>query len=72
MGFGVYSLIASEALENQIIIGGQSTNEVGIEAYYNFAITPWLQFSAALQWVASDIVSNDDAVVSGTRIFAQF
>jgi carbohydrate-selective porin OprB len=46
--------------------------EVGIEAYYNFAITPWLQISADLQWISSGIKSNDDALALGTRIFTQF
>jgi carbohydrate-selective porin OprB len=72
MGFGVYGLIGSGDLEDQVIIGDLITDEVGIEAYYNFAITPWLQLSADLQWVAPGIASSKDAVVLGTRIFAQF
>ena len=72
MGFGVYSLIASPELRDQIIIGDRLTDEVGIEAYYNFAITPWLQISLDLQWIASGVTSNDDALALGTRIFTQF
>jgi porin len=72
MGFGVYGLIGSEDLEDKLIIGDLITDEVGIEAFYNFAITPWLQLSADIQWVAPGIASNDDAVVLGTRIFMQF
>ena len=67
MGFGVYSLIASSELKDQIIIGDKLRDEVGIEAYYNFAITPWLQVSADLQWIASGVTSNDDALVLGVR-----
>ena len=72
MGFGVYSLIASSELNDLIIIGDRLRDEVGIEAYYNFAITPWLQISADLQWIASGVEANDDALVLGTRIFTQF
>jgi porin len=72
MGFGVYGLIGSGDLEDQVIIGDLITDEVGIEAFYNFAITPWLQVSADLQWVAPGIASNKNAVVLGTRIFMQF
>lgn len=72
LGFGVYSLIGSGDLEDLAIIGDRITDEVGIEAYYNFAITPWLQVSADIQWVAPGIASNKNAVVMGTRIFTQF
>jgi len=72
MGFGVYSLLASEELGLDFIPGDPLVDEVGIEAYYNFAITPWLQVSADIQWVDPGIASNDDAVVLGTRIFTQF
>jgi carbohydrate-selective porin OprB len=44
---------------------------VGIEAYYNFAITPWLQVSADVQWVSPGIAINKNAVVLGTRVFLQ-
>jgi porin len=72
MGFGVYGLIGSGDLEDQVIIGQLITDEVGLEAFYNFAITPWLQVSADIQWVAPGIARNKNAVVMGTRIFMQF
>ena len=72
MGFGVYGLIGSGDLEDLAIIGDRVTDEVGIEAFYNFAITPWLQVSADIQWLAPGIASNKNAVVMGTRIFTQF
>lgn len=72
MGIGAYGLIASKDLSNQIIIGELLGDEVGFEAFYNFAITPWLQLSADIQWIKSGIENNDDAVVLGTRLFTQF
>jgi carbohydrate-selective porin OprB len=64
-------LFASGDLRDRVIIGDRVTNEVGIEAYYNFAITLWLQVSADVQWIAPGIQSSDDAVVLGTRILTQ-
>ncbi len=72
MGFGVYTLIESNDVNNQPIIGRVLENEVGLEAFYNFAITPWLQITADFQWVDPGIAGTDDAVVLGSRIFMQF
>jgi porin len=65
-------LIASEELGIEAIPGDPLGDEIGIEAYYNFAITPWLQVSGNVQWVDPAVKSNDDAVVLGIRIFSQF
>lgn len=72
LGIGAYSLIASGDLRDQIFIGKQIGNEVGLEAFYNFAITPWLQLSADIQWIASGIKKDGDTVVLGTRLYTQF
>lgn len=45
LGWWPGGLIASSELKDQVLIGSKIGNEVGLEAYYNFAITPWLQFS---------------------------
>ena len=41
-------------------------NEVGLESFYNFAITPWLQLSGDAQWLSSAKRSSDNAWVLGT------
>lgn len=72
MGIGAYSLIASGDLQDQPFLGGAVENEVGVEAYYNFALTPWAQLSFDAQWVDPGIAANESAVVLGTRLFFQF
>jgi carbohydrate-selective porin OprB len=47
-------------------------DELGIEAFYNIALTPWLQLSVDFQWIDTGVVENDNAVVLGTRIFTIF
>ncbi len=72
MGLGAYALIASGDLKDQPFIGQAIQNEVGVEAFYNFAFTPWAQVSFDAQWVDPGIAANDSAVVLGTRFFFQF
>jgi porin len=70
MGLGVYWLKESSDLDDQP--GNLLQDEVGVEAYYNFAITPWLQLSADVQWINPGITSSDDAWVLGSRLNTRF
>jgi len=70
MGLGVYWLKESSDLDDQP--GNLVQDEVGVEAYYNFAITPWLQVSADVQWIDQGITSSDDAWVLGSRLNMRF
>ena len=72
MGVGFYTLTESDDLAKQPLIDRQVSTELGLEAYYNFAITPWAQLSADIQWIDSGLTANDDVVVLGTRLFTQF
>ena len=65
-------MVVSGDVNNQPGIGRILDSEVGLEAYYNFAITPWLQVTADFQWVDPGIAATDDAFVLGTRIFVMF
>ena len=65
-------MFASDDLEDKVIVGKLVEDEVGFDAFYNFAITPSVQLSADIQWIASGIESSDDAVVIGTRLFIRF
>ena len=69
-GVGPYWLKESSDLSNQP--GSLLRDEVGLEAFYNFAITPYVQLSADVQWISSGIRANDDAVVLGTRLNIRF
>jgi porin len=49
------------------ILNELADDQLGLEAYYNFAVTPWLQISADVQWVDQGISTSDDAWVVGSR-----
>ena len=70
MGLGVYWLKESSDLDDQP--GNLFQDEVGVEAYYNFAITPWLQLSVDVQWINPGITLSDDAWVLGSRLNMRF
>jgi porin len=69
-GVGPYWLKESNDLDKQP--GNLLGDEVGVEGFYNFAITPYLQLSLDAQWINQGIKSSDDAVVLGTRLNVRF
>ena len=69
MGIGVYAMFASDDFQDaSLILNELLDDELGFEAYYNFAVTPWLQVSADVQWVDQGISTSDDAWVIGSRL----
>ncbi len=70
LGLGAYWLKESNDLDNQP--GNLLEDEVGFEAFYNLAVTPWAQLSFDVQWIDSGVTQNDDAVILGTRLFTSF
>ena len=42
--------------------------EEGVEAYYNFAVTPWFRVTGNLQWIDDLTVQSDDAWFAGFRV----
>ena len=72
-GVGSYWLKQSSDFSSQPGIPLLLGNEVGVEAFYNFAITPWMQLTADVQWIADPgKQSSGDAVVLGTRLNIRF
>jgi porin len=69
-GVGAYWLKESSDLDKQP--GNLLGDELGVEAFYNFAITPWLQFTLDAQWISPGVNSSDNAVVLGTRLNIRF
>ena len=65
-------MLVSEDLNRQPVVGGILGDEVGVEAFYNFAITPSQQLSADAQYIKLGVTLNDDAFVAGTRLFTRF
>ena len=72
MGVGAYALFASGDMKDDPVIGDQLGDEVGVEAYYNFAVTPWMQVSADVQWISPGIKRNKSALVFGSRLNLRF
>lgn len=69
-GVGPYWLVESSELNKQP--GNLVGDEVGVEAFYNVAITPWLQLTLDAQWLSQGISSSEDAWVLGTRLNLRF
>ena len=43
-------------------------DEQGIEAYYDFLVTPWLRFALDLQYVNPATAANNNALMAGLRV----
>ena len=73
MGIGVYGFFASDHFqEKSLLLNELLDDEVGFEAYYNFAITPWMQISADVQYIDQGLTTSDDAWVVGSRLNVRF
>lgn len=73
MGIGAYVMFVSDDFKDaSFILDELADDEFGLEAYYNFAVTPWLQISADVQWVDQDITTSDEAWVVGSRLTLRF
>jgi len=72
LGIGAYALFLSAEYEDLLLVGAVLDDEVGVEAFYNFAITPALQLGLDVQWIDAGIQFTDDTWVFGTRLFTRF
>ena len=43
-----------------------------MEAFYNIAITPYVQLTLDAQYISQAIIASDEAVVLGTRLNLRF
>lgn len=72
MGLGAFAMFESDDLKAQPLVGGLVRDEAGIEAFYNFSITPAVQVSGDIQYIRSGRAGSSSALVLGTRLFARF
>jgi len=73
MGIGVYGFFASDHFQQKsLLLNELLDDEVGFEAYYNFAVTPWMQISADVQYIDQGLTTSDDAWVVGSRLNVRF
>jgi len=71
-GLGFYALIVSDDLEKQPILDGTFGTETGWEAFYNFAITPWLQLTPDFQYIRSGQDGFEHVGIFGMRLQTYF
>ena len=69
-GVGFYWLREGDEFDD--LPGRLLQDETGIEAFYNFAVTPWATVSGDIQWVDSALIETDDSVIMGARLNLQF
>jgi porin len=66
-GVGYYFYNFSNELQDAVAPVGSFTDEQGVEAYYVFALTPWLRLTADLQWVNPATGANKSMWLGGLR-----
>ncbi len=72
-GFGVFQYGFSEPLLYGLAaLGFDRRDESGLEAFYNFAITPWLRLSADLQVIEPWNPAKSQASYAGLRLQTKF
>jgi porin len=70
-GVGAYALFLSAEYEDLVLVGDVLDDEVGVEAFYTYALTPAVHLSANVQWIDAGIQFTDDTWVLGTRLFVR-
>lgn len=67
-GLGAYYYNLSDVLEDTINPAAFISNEAAIEAFYNWAVTPWLYFGPDIQYVRPARERFDNALIIGFRL----
>ncbi len=72
-GVGFFHYALSDDLKDGLArLGVRRRDETGVEAFYSFAVTPWLKVSANLQWIRPTQPEKKDAMFSGLRTQVRF
>jgi porin len=71
-GLGYFYYNISDDLQDTLDPLVDFDDEQGIEAFYDFAVTPWLRVAADLQYVDPATAANDNAFVGGLRARVRF
>jgi porin len=67
-----YYGLSDDLIEGLGVAGLQLADEQGIEAFYNYFITPWLRLSGDIQWIDTGRDDRDDAVLTAVRLQTRF
>lgn len=72
-GVGYFYYGLSDDLKDSLsTIGIAIADEQGIEAFYNYFITPWLRLTGDVQWIDTGRADLDDAVLAAVRLQTRF
>ena len=72
IGVGAFAQLLSDDWNDLVLVGDVLDDEVGVEAFYNYAISPALTLTADVQWIDPGIKATDNTWVLGTRLFTRF
>ncbi len=71
-GLGFYYYDFSDDLQNALEPTINFDNELGMEAFYNYAVTPWFHISGDIQYINPADGSREHSFVAGLRTNIQF
>jgi porin len=71
-GFGVFYMGLGDSVKDGFAPLIRLGDETGIEAYYNWAATPWLRLTGDLQVVDPALANRETAVILGLRSEVRF
>jgi len=72
-GIGVfYSELSTDVRDLLSIAGVETQNMWGVEAYYNYEVTPWFHLTGDVQVLQGALKTDDEAVVLGLRAVLDF
>lgn len=71
-GLGAYRYNLSDALKNSLAPHTQFRDEAAVEAFYSYAVTPWLYVGADVQYIKPAAGGFKNALVSALRTQIRF
>lgn len=66
-GLGLFYVGYSSEFKDSLRLVVPISDESGLEAFYNYAVTPWLRLTADAQFVRPSINNQDTAIITGIR-----
>jgi porin len=71
-GLGAYRYNLSDVLQNALAPATEFRDEAAVEAFYNYAVTPWLYVGANVQYIKPASGSFRNALVPALRVQIRF
>jgi porin len=71
-GLGAFRYNLSDALKNSLEPNTRFSDEAGVDAFYSYAVTPWLYVGADIQYIKPATGGDKNALVPGLRAQIRF